>query len=215
MRIPVFCSLIPTEFIVSMGHGLDFLDASMCKRLEAPSRGCHFHENLCSYAKKLYEYLAESRDRYDLIIVPTSCDAMKKLHNAIKRDLKPEKVHLLDVPRNKSEDAAKFFAAELEKLTRALSVADKGAKVSRSGRGPSLSSEDHSDRIRIGVLGANVPLGALDKSLKRFGFEAVYLNHCLIKSYADPELEDAARDPQRYARELTYPGIGIILSAQD
>lgn len=116
MKIPVFCSLIPTELLVSLGHELCFLDASECARLHTPSCNCQFHENLCSYAKKLHEYFVDSHNNYDLIIVPTSCDAMKKLFNALKESVPAGKIYLLDVPQNKGDAAAKYFAAELKKL---------------------------------------------------------------------------------------------------
>jgi len=116
MKIPVFCSLIPTELLASLSHELDFLDASECGFVHVPSCSCQLHENLCSYAKKLHEYFLNSHEKYDIIIVPTSCDAMKKIASALKASLPVEKVYLLDVPQNKGEAAAKYFAAELQKL---------------------------------------------------------------------------------------------------
>ena len=120
MKIPVFCSLIPTELLASLGHELHFLDASQCAHLNAPSHDCQFHENLCSYAKKLYEYLADSHGDYDLIIVPTSCDAMKKLFNALKDTLPSEKIFLLNLPQNKGDAATKYLASELGRLVKEL-----------------------------------------------------------------------------------------------
>lgn len=109
--------------MASLGHELYFLDASECTRLHAASYNCQFHENLCSYAKKLYEYFADSYDNYDLIIVPTSCDAMKKLFNALKESVPVDKIYLLDVPQNKDDAAANFLATEFEKLKKRVGVA--------------------------------------------------------------------------------------------
>jgi benzoyl-CoA reductase/2-hydroxyglutaryl-CoA dehydratase subunit BcrC/BadD/HgdB len=116
MRIPVFCSLIPTEFLASLGHELVFLGADeICAPVETACN-CHFHENLCSYVKALNGHLGAHHEKYDLIVVPTSCDAMKKLFNALHEALPDGKVYLLDVPQNKGDAAAKYFATELEKL---------------------------------------------------------------------------------------------------
>lgn len=56
--------------------------------------------------------------------------------------------------------------------------------------------------MKIGVIGANVPLKVLEASLSKFGFEAVYLNHCLVKSYPDERLKGIADDLQKYASEF-------------
>jgi len=56
--------------------------------------------------------------------------------------------------------------------------------------------------VKIGILGANVPLKVLNASLKKFGFEAVFLNHCLVKSYPDERLKEIAGDLKEYAREF-------------
>ncbi len=53
--------------------------------------------------------------------------------------------------------------------------------------------------MKIGILGANVPLKALEACLKKFGFEALYLNHCLVKSRPDAKLMELTGDLQKYA----------------
>lgn len=54
---------------------------------------------------------------------------------------------------------------------------------------------------KIGIIGANAPEKVLERCLARFGFEAVYVNHCLVRSRPDDELKDVlARDGiERYA----------------
>ncbi len=116
MRIPVFCSLIPTELLSSLGHELHFVSADEISGAAASGCNCRFHENLCSYVKALHGYLEASHKNYDLIIVPTSCDAMRKLFNALSQTVPSGKIHVLSVPQNKGEAAAGFFAAELKKL---------------------------------------------------------------------------------------------------
>ena len=120
MKIPVFCSLLPTELLEGMGHELHFLEADSLSLAPGMECGCSFHENLCSYVRSVHEYLVKNHEAYGIIIVPTSCDAMKKLFNALKDNLPEDKLYLLDVRQNKGGAASKFFASELEKLVQRL-----------------------------------------------------------------------------------------------
>jgi len=56
--------------------------------------------------------------------------------------------------------------------------------------------------MKIGIAGANVPLNILNKCLEKFGFEAVFLNHCLVKSHPDENLVKILneRGLEEYAR---------------
>jgi len=47
---------------------------------------------------------------------------------------------------------------------------------------------------KIGILGANVPMTVIEESLKKFGAEPVYLNHCLVKSYLNSDLMKTLKD---------------------
>lgn len=120
MKIPVFCSLLPTELLEGLGHELHFLEADSFSSAPGTACNCSFHENLCSYMKSVHEHLVKDPDAYGIIIIPTSCDAMKKLFNALKDDVPEEKLYLLDVPQNKGGSASRFFASELRKLVQRL-----------------------------------------------------------------------------------------------
>lgn len=192
MKIPVFCSLIPTELIVHLGHKPCFIDGSELALARAGEYHSAFHENLCSYSKALYDYFltkmgtshrgAGGEGEYDLIIIPAACDAIKKLHNALKPHIPKEKLYLLDMPKAKGDSANKFLAEKFEKLGQLLPLEGGGKE------GVTTGSSTGSDGIKIAILGANIPMGVVDGSLKKFGFEAVHLNHCLTKSNPDVEL---------------------------
>lgn len=120
MKIPVFCSLIPTELLSHLGHELHFLEADGLSLKSGPACNCQFHENICSYVRSIHDHLAKEHGSYGMIIVPASCDAMKKLFNALKDVVPAGKLHFLDVPQNKGAAASRFFAAELKKLAERL-----------------------------------------------------------------------------------------------
>jgi predicted CoA-substrate-specific enzyme activase len=197
MKIPVFCSLLPAELFLSLGHEVSFITADMLSSARSREYHCSFHENLCSYSKSLYEYFALHHNDFDLIIIPTSCDAMKKLFNALSSDIPPEKLYSLDVPKNKGDCAADYLATRLEKLIKRIGVNLTNVLM---GIASSPSSPRNDDKVKIGILGANIPMNVFDLCLNKYGFEAVYLNHCLVKSYPEKELEEKAADIKNYSR---------------
>jgi len=184
MRIPVFCSLIPAELLISLGHDCHFLAADEIVGLKEEGYQCAFHDNLCSYAKALLGYFVRSHHLYDVIIVPTSCDALKKLSNALTALIPKEKVCVLDVPQNKGVPAQRFLASELKKLSSRLGRGhSRNFSPPPNGMGPREGKSK-----KIGILGANVLLGVFRAAFEKFGFEAVFLNQCLFKSYPDMDL---------------------------
>lgn len=191
MKIPVFCSLIPSELISFLGHEPVHLAAEELTSVRPEKYHCSFHENLCSYSKVLYDYFLRHHEDYGLIIVPTSCDAMKKLYNALRIKLPHEKLYVLDVPKKKGDASARFLTGELEKVSRALGDVNAVTGVSV---GHDVNKVWRPRRIAftasgaIAILGSNVPMGVFRECAEKYGLEIVMLNHCLEKSYPDEKL---------------------------
>ena len=200
MKIPIFCSLLPTELIISLGHEAHFVKADELEKFKTSEHHCAFHENLCSYSKVLHDYFVGNHSKFDLIIIPTSCDALKKLSNALHEIVPAEKLYVLDVPQNKGASAERYLAMQLRKLVSEIEK-EPSQKVTLTPI-PTLSPQRR--ECKIGILGANVPLKVLENSLNKFNLEAIYLNHCLVKSYSDNELKAIARkeDIEGYAHEF-------------
>lgn len=117
-KVPIFCSLLPVELFISRGLRPVYLTAEELGAVERSEYHCAFHENICSYSKALYEYLLKRQDEFDLIVVPSSCDAMKKLHSALVKKVPEGKLFVLDFPKSKSDEAVGYFADALERLDR-------------------------------------------------------------------------------------------------
>ncbi|MBU4484258.1 2-hydroxyacyl-CoA dehydratase, partial [bacterium] len=132
-----------------------------------------------------------------------SCDALKKIHNALQKSLPEKRIFSLDVPRRTNEHAVKYLAKELEKLTEILD----GLSVDRC----EVDAQDtSSSKRKIGLLGSNTPITALERAMDENGFELVHLNHCLSKSYPKKSgfehLKDSLMDYARfYLKSNTCP----------
>lgn len=197
MKVPVFCSLIPTEFLVAKGFQPVFVTAEMLGEERASEYHCAFHENLCSYAKTIYDYLLRHENEFGLIVIPASCDAMKKLYNALIPKIPAEKLCFFDHPQRKTAGSVKMLVSELKRLDGKCRHCDEHSEEAIQRR--QLTSLDcrvvspwltprNDITPKIAVTGSNVPMETIRDSLAKFGFEAVFLNHCLDKSYPDESL---------------------------
>lgn len=199
MKIPVFCSLLPTDLFLQLGFEPYFVTAEDLLAVRSQEYHCAFHENLCSYSKTLYDYFLKNHTKFSNIVIPTSCDAMKKLNNALKEVIPKDKLYLLNVPQGKNFAAAKFFVGELEGLREFLRVFSPKNNVVSSfsprdqvqdaqAKACGYQSDTYSGPNKIAVLGANVSMLVLEGSAGKYGFEPVYLNHCLVKAELDEGL---------------------------
>jgi len=114
--VPIFCSLLPVELFVDRGYTPFYLTADELSTVARSEYHCAFHENICSYSKAIYEYLLKKQNEFDFIVIPLSCDAMKKLYSALIGKIAKDKLIALDFPKNKGEEAVMFYADELKKL---------------------------------------------------------------------------------------------------
>lgn len=207
MKIPVFCSLLPVELISSLGFEPYFLSADELVKNGSREYHCSFHDNLCSYAKVLYDYFLANHEQFAIIVIPSACDAQKKLYNALRGHLK-DKVYLLDIPHIKGEAAIGFLTEEFRKLVLRLEKIENGSLCEREDA--LVASPKKSNKTKIGIIGANVPLDVFEKSANNFEIDLVYLNHCLIKVMQNYSLFNSEgsfvleqnNDLQKYARHF-------------
>lgn len=117
------CTYVPLEIIWAAGF--------IPKRLIGRTDIClhtdpHLWRNVCPYVHSVLrswrEYKSEGFIQPDLqhspIIITNSCDAMRKLYDILK--LESENVHLLDVPRESTELAIRFFSNQIRSLYSSL-----------------------------------------------------------------------------------------------
>lgn len=190
MKIPIFCSLIPVELLMELGFEPDFIDGDDLFASTQKSSQCLFHDNLCPYVKALYDYLVASKEKYCAMVIPASCDAMKKLYNSVKSGLPQLPTFIIDVPRKDKASAATLYADTLEGLRQSLLKLHCLPPVN------SLAQEETSKRDggQIGILGSNIPDNIITKTLRLNGLEPVYLNHCTVKSRPSAEAFKALRN---------------------
>lgn len=184
MKVPVFCSLLPVEMFISKGFTPHYLTPEELGCENTGTHYCHFHENICSYAKLLFEYLSKREAEFDVIVVPASCDAMKKLYSSLLEKVPKKKLFFLDHPRAKTPDAAAFYASQLAALEKFL-----GPVATIVACHPEPQAKDlMTSSTKIGILGSNIYSGVLIDVLKAHNAEPVYLNQCLSKLRPDDKI---------------------------
>jgi len=114
-KIPLFCSFIPREIL----HFLDFELDDITPREDVSvgsEYSCVLHDNLCSYARFLFNEITQKKDSYSQIVVPNSCDALKKLYSSLEFTVSPDRLFFIDVPRSVSPHAANHLAGQFGSL---------------------------------------------------------------------------------------------------
>ena len=116
-RIPIgySCAYVP-DALLSVG---DFFPV----RLRAPGisgtelADTYLSSVICSYTRSLLEFVLD--DRYDFIqgwLFTDSCDHLRRLYDNIDYLIKPDFIHILDVPHRYSEAALKWYIEEIQNL---------------------------------------------------------------------------------------------------
>ncbi len=211
MKIPIFCSLLPTELIIKCGFEPHYIANSELRNQTDCHHTCAFHENLCSYSKALYDFFLKHESEFSLIIIPTACDALKKLHNSLQQKICEKKLYLLDIPQSKALISYHYLAKELTKLEAHLNTLAQDISLIPNNRNNyhNLSSmpETQTDAInsnKIGVLGANVFQDTIKQTLNHLDFSLFPLNDCLHKAYFKHDLFNTliSHNIQAYAEQM-------------
>lgn len=186
MRIPYFCSYIPVELLEASGH--DVVDISLFENTKySLAYSCSLHDNLCSYAKYLFEKIVNAESPFDFVVVPKVCDAMKHLHSSLCRSGKIESF-LLDVPGRAGVHSAKYLSAQYLALLKRLwpDFAEKSEvmhwpdETNRRFKPAQLlaSEEEETKPIKIGIAGSSFSPALFRDILKKYDAGSVFLRHC-------------------------------------
>ena len=113
-KIASLCSYIPVELIDASGL--------CCERIiddkeiiDTKIKGM-FPTYMCSFASHCLNKLCNDFDKYEAIVFANSCHPLESVYESMKRIHDESKLFMLNVPREKSEDAVKYFSMELRKL---------------------------------------------------------------------------------------------------
>ena len=134
-KIPIFCSLIPTEIVVNAGFEPHYINPSELQNPALVHHTCSLHDNICSYSKTLYQYFLEHHDSFHLIIIPAGCDALKRLYNALKGQVPDNKLYFLDFPKIKTNKSKDFLSSEFKKLNERLEQTNHDSSTGKTNHG--------------------------------------------------------------------------------
>jgi len=186
MRIPFFCSFIPVELLAASGH--DVVDISLFENTKySLAYSCSLHDNICSYAKYLFEKIVNADRPFDFVVVPKVCDAMKHLHSSLCRTGNIESF-LLDVPGRAGDHSAKYLSAQYLALLKRISpdFAVKGEALCRPEQNHCrfaaaqlFAREGEETRtFKIGIAGSSFSPALFRDILKKYDAGSVFLRHC-------------------------------------
>jgi predicted CoA-substrate-specific enzyme activase len=185
MKIPFFCSYIPAALLEALGH--EVADISLfTEETCGLEYSCALHDNLCSYAKYLFRKILTDGKRFDMAVIPNTCDAMKKLYAALNGSGRMP-AFLLDVPRRSGREGAVYLAAQYQSLLSAIAPGlDTGELLMRlSARSPSRTSpldgtsgDEATWPLKIGIAGSSYAPSFFRTTLSRYRAGAVFLRHC-------------------------------------
>ncbi len=123
------CSYVPPEVIYAAGFLPERIvgRTDLCAHVDS-SLSC----NLCPYVHGIMKILRENgngsppehraksrRGRYGAVVLVDSCDAMRKLYDALRLEMQDSgglPVYLLSVPRKRDERAVHYFSLQLEDM---------------------------------------------------------------------------------------------------
>ena len=200
MKIPFFCSYIPTALLEALGHEL--ADISLfTEETCGLEYSCALHENLCSYAKYLFRKILMDGKGFDFAIVPNTCDAMKKLHDSLTLSGQIPSF-LLDIPRRTGRESAVYLAAQYKSLLETIAPGfDPGELLARlaalpacrpSPIGQASGRDGEKWPLLIGVVGSSYAPSPFRTILARYRAGTVFLRHCGYGTVPSPPEETAA-----------------------
>ncbi len=130
--------------------------------------GGMLHDNLCGHVKGVLERIFSWPDPQDLFLVVVSCDAMRRMADALLETWGPARVLVLDLPVCPDEEGMRYFAASLIKLGQRLTeLTGRPLHAHALYRSLALRNElaEHLERLRGQVHTEGVrtgPAGAMN-----------------------------------------------------
>lgn len=131
------CAYTPVQLI----HAAGFTPFRILPMGTAPSQaGMVLHENMCPHVKQVLDrLLAGDVPELAALVLMNSCEAMRRLADAVTASRPDIPVILIDLPSEASQEAAAYYAAQLSELLTQLncltqSPADTNSVVASIGK---------------------------------------------------------------------------------
>ncbi len=186
MKIPFFCSFIPVELLTACGH--EVVDISLFENEQyGLEYSCSLHDNICSYAKYLFSKIVDGENKFNFVVVPKVCDAMKHLHSSLCFSGKIESF-ILDVPGRAGDQSAKYLSTQYLALLKRIAPDFDYAglrKILHSPENTRAVSTRYLDReetdlrpVKIGVAGSSYSPALFRDILKKYNAGSIFLRHC-------------------------------------
>lgn len=126
-KIGWFCAYTPLEILLGagytpvriFGHG-------------GSIRGAYglMHTNICPHVLSCLDRTMEGAfDRLEGYVIVNSCDAMRRLFDVLRTFMKPRFIHLIDLPKSRTEADVSYVRREFRKLASAIE-SHTGAEIS-------------------------------------------------------------------------------------
>ncbi|MDD5312779.1 MAG: 2-hydroxyacyl-CoA dehydratase family protein [Dehalococcoidia bacterium] len=147
-KIGYFCSLVPEEII--MAAGLQPVRISGQAESTSAADG-HLYHNLCPYIKNVMSGgLEGGLSTLDGVIFARSCDGMRRMYDAWKAYVDSGFSYMLEVPKNKDEDAVQYYTSQLQEFARSLEHAF-GVKIAPRDLRKAIKKLNKSRRLLEGI----------------------------------------------------------------
>lgn len=111
------CTYTPIEIIIAAG----FYPYRIMPQADPSMANSYLDSNFCPYVRSCLGEALEKRLKYaDNLIIVNSCDAMRRLYDAWRHYVQGSFIYLLDLPRDDSAKAVKYYQDNLQLLINEL-----------------------------------------------------------------------------------------------
>jgi predicted CoA-substrate-specific enzyme activase len=191
MKVPFFCSYIPAPLLEALG--CELVDITLFTEESCSLEySCVLHDNLCSYAKYLLKHILAEEGRFDVAVVPNTCNAMKKLHDALTATGRIP-AHLLDIPRRSGQESARYLAEQYRSLIEKIApdfnsgklLEHLSATVYRTSPLVKTTGDEPENRfLTVGIAGSSYSHSFFNTILAQRNTGAIFLSHCGYRPFS-------------------------------
>ena len=123
------CSYVPVEIIMAAG----LVPQRMIPEPRPSAADAYIHPNTCYHVKSLLAAGLEGDvSRTAGMVLTSSCDGMRRLHDLWEEYVKDSPAVFLDIPKKKDPDSVEFFASELRRFAQNLKSAEADTRAARA-----------------------------------------------------------------------------------
>ena len=171
-KIGYFCSLVPEEIIVAAG----MQPVRVAGKTDAVSTAdAYLYPNLCPYIKNVFVTALDGGTKdLDGVVFARSCDGMRRMHDTWKAYVNTKFIYMLEVPKNKDEQAIQYYASQLRDFAGSLGQAF-GMKIKTEALNKAIKSTIGLRRLMQSVydLQKKSPLPVKGSELFEAGLSAI------------------------------------------